>query len=132
MVKKNWQKELGWNAEQLDELRTTGFSYIRQGKYDLALPFFEALLVLDSQDSYDYQTLGALYVELNQPSRALRYLDRALKMEGGEHTPTLLNLTKAFFMLGKKDDALRLCRILKDDPIPAISNMAKAMILAYS
>lgn len=130
MSKRNWQKELGWNAEQLEELRTTGYSYIRQGKYDLALPFYEALQVLGSEEAYDCQTLGALYVELNQPSRALRYLDKALKMEG-DHTPTLLNLTKAFFMLGKREDGLRLCRILKEDPLPNVANIAKAMLLAY-
>lgn len=131
MGKKDWQKELGWNVEHLEELRTTGYSYIRQGKYDVALSFFEALEVLGSNEAYDAQTLGALYVELNQPSRALRLLDKALKLEG-DHTPTLLNLTKAFFMLGKREDALRLCRVLKDDPNPGIANMAKAMLLAYT
>lgn len=131
MVKKNWQQELGWSQQHLEELRSAGYAYIRQGKYDIALSFFEALTVLGSKEAYDYQTLGALFVELNQPSRAVRFLDRALKMEA-DHTPTLLNLTKAFFMLGKRDEALRLCNILKNDPHPQVANIAQAMLIAYS
>lgn len=34
-------------------------------------------------------------------------------------------------MLGRKDEAVRLTQILKNEPIPNISNVAKALILAY-
>ncbi len=127
----NWLEKLGWTAEQIEDLRYTGYSYIRQGKYDIALPFFEALTVLNPDSAYDHQTLGALYIELGKPSKALKPLDKALQIEG-DHTPTLLNLTKAFFMLGKVEEGLRLANILKNEPLPAVSNMAKALILAYS
>ena len=130
MSRINWLKELGWNEEHIEDLRLAGYSYIRQGKYDIALPFFEALTVLDPTSSYDVQQLGALYLQLNKPEVALKYLDRALKLEA-DHAPTLLNLTKALLMLNRREEALKLAEILKKEPDPVISNMAKALILAY-
>ncbi|MBA2368831.1 MAG: type III secretion chaperone [Candidatus Protochlamydia sp.] len=127
----NWLEKLGWKEEHIEDLRYTGYSYIRQGKYDIALPFFEALTILDPESVYDAQTLGAIYLEINEPAKALKSIDRALKLET-DHGPTLLNLTKAFFMLGKKEEGLKLAHILKNEANPAISNIAKALILAYS
>jgi len=126
----NWLETLGWSEEQLEDLRLAGFAYIRQGKYAIALPIFEALVVFDPESAYDVQTLGALYLQLGQAEKALKYLDRALKLEV-DHTPTLLNLTKALFMLGRKHEGLKLAEILSREPNPAISNVAKALLLAY-
>lgn len=131
MSRINWLDKLGWTEEHVEDLRYTGYSYVRQGKYDIALAFFEALTVLDPESAYDAQTLGAIYLELNEPAKALKSFDKALKLEA-DHGPTLLNLTKAFFMLGKKDEGLKLAHILKDEENPLIANVAKALILAYS
>lgn len=126
----NWRDTLGWKDEQIEEMRYMGYAYIRQGKYDIALPFFEALTVVDPESAYDAQTLGALYLQLNQPNKALICFDKALKLEA-DHAPTLLNLAKAFFMLGKRQEGLKLANILKDEANPSISNYAKALLLAY-
>jgi tetratricopeptide (TPR) repeat protein len=131
MGKIDWLQKLGWNEEHIEDLRYTGYSYVRQGKYDIALAFFEALNALDPESAYDAQTLGAIYLEINQPNKALKCLDKALKLEA-EHGPTLLNLAKAFFMLGKTEEALKLSHILKNESNTAIANVAKALILAYS
>lgn len=131
MSKINWREKLGWNEEQLDEIRFAAYAYLRQGKYDIAITFFEALNVLDPESAYDAQTLGALYVQINQPAKALKFLDKALKLEA-DHGPTLLNLCKAFFMLGKKDEGLKLAYLLKNEHDPLIANTANALILAYS
>lgn len=130
MSKINWTKELHWNEEHLDDLRYTGFAYLKQGKYDIAITFFEALAVLDPENAYDSQTLGALYLQINEPKKAIKWLDQALKIEG-DHGPTLLNLCKALFMLGKKEEGLKLANILKNEPSVQISNIAKALILAH-
>ncbi|HEY4831852.1 MAG TPA: tetratricopeptide repeat protein, partial [Waddliaceae bacterium] len=111
----NWRESLGWSEEQLEDLRFTGYSYIRQGKYDIALPFFEALVVINQDNAYDVQTLGALYLQLGQAEKAAKSLDKALKIEG-DHGPTLLNLTKALFMLGRTNEALKLAEILSREP----------------
>lgn len=130
MDKINWLQLLGWGEEQLDDLRYIGYAYIRQGKYDIGLSFFEALTALDSESAYDAQTLGALYLQIEQPKKALKYLERALKLET-DHAPTLLNMCKALFMLNKKEEALKLATILTNEKDPNISNVAKALILAY-
>lgn len=131
MSKIDWLDKLKWTDEQLDDLRFTAFAYIRQGKYDIALPFFEALCILNPENAYDSQTLGAIYLQMGKPQTALKYFDKALKLDA-EHAPTLLNVAKAFFMLGKKDDGVRLAQILKNEDDPFISNTAKALILAYT
>ena len=131
MSKINWIDKLGWTQEHIEDLRYTGYAYIRQGKYDIALSFFEALAVLDPNSVYDAQTLGAIYIQINEPAKAMIYLDKALKLET-DHAPTLINLAKALFMLGKKDEALKLSHLLKNEKNPLISNVAKALILAYS
>src|SRR5262249_8146421 len=120
----------GWNDDQLEDLRLAGYSYIRQGKYDVALPFFEALVAFDPNSVYDVQTLGALYLQLNYPDKALKTLDRALKLDT-DHTPTLLNFTKALFMVGRRQEAMKLAEILSREPDSYISNMAKALLMAY-
>lgn len=127
----DWQKKLGWNEDNLDDLRNTAFAYIRQGKYEIAEPIFEALVVLNQDNAYDAQTLGALYLQLNNPTKALKYFDIALKIET-DHGPTLINVAKAFFMLGKVSEGLKLVEILQNEPDFVISNTAKALILAYS
>ncbi len=127
----NWLERLKWGDEEIDDLRFTGFSYIRQGKYDIALAFFEALTALNPDNSYDTQTLGALYLQLNLPEKALKMFDKALKSEG-DHSPTLLNMSKALLMLGRKEEALRLANVLQNEQAIGISNTAKALLLAYS
>jgi len=130
MGKINWIEELGWTEEQTDELSVAGYAYIRQGKYDIALPFFEALAVLEPNEAYHAQTLGALYLQLGRAHDALKIFDKALMLEA-DHAPTLLNVTKALFMVGKKEEGLKLANILKKEPDSSISNPAKALILAY-
>lgn len=130
MSKINWREKLGWGEEQLDDLRYIGYAYIRQGKYDIGLSFFEALTALDSESAYDAQTLGALYLQMEQPKKAMKYLERALKLET-DHAPTLLNMCKALFMMNKKEEGLKLAAILSHESDSSISNVAKALILAY-
>jgi tetratricopeptide (TPR) repeat protein len=131
MSKIDWQKTLKINEDQLDDLRNTGYAYIRQGKYDIALPIYEALCVLDPKSVYDAQTLGALYLQLNEPAKALPSLERALSLEPN-HPSTLLNLAKAFLNLEKKEEGLKILNILKESKDTNVSNIAKALLLAFS
>jgi len=131
MSKIDWKKELGWTEDHIDELRVTGYAYIRQGKYEIALNLFEALNIIEPNDVYNAQTLGALYLELERPEDALPYLDKALKFEA-DHSPTLLNLCKALFVLKRYNEGLKLAEILENDPNPMISRTASALLLAFS
>lgn len=131
MSRINWREKLRWTDENLEDLRLAGYAYIRQGKYEIACSFFETLCLMNSGDAYDPQTLGALYLQMGKPAKAIKYLDRALQMET-DHAPTLLNLTKALFMLGKTEEGLKLAGILANESDLMISNPARALILAYS
>lgn len=130
MSRINWLEKLNWNEEQIEDIQNAAYAYIKQGKYDIALPFFEALVVLEPDNPYNSQTLGALHLQLGHAKEAIRALDQALKIEA-DHGPTLLNLTKALFMLGKRDEGLKLAHILKNEKDLSISNVARALILAY-
>lgn len=127
----NWKELLGWDDAQLEDLRFVGFSYIKQGKYDIALKFFEALSVLDENSVYDIQTLGALYLETGNHLAALDYLERAIKLEPN-HANTLINRVKTLFALGYKKQALTQAESLTTHENPSISQEAEALILAYS
>lgn len=127
----NWRERIKWTPESMDEIRIAAYAYIRQGKYDIALDLFEALTILDPDSAYDAQTLGALYVQLGNPAKAIKCFDKALKLEA-DHAPTLLNLAKALFMLGKKEEGLKLANILKNENNPQIASVARALIMAYS
>jgi tetratricopeptide (TPR) repeat protein len=127
----NWMDALKWSEENLEDLRNGGYAYIRQGKYDIALHFFKALCVLDTESAYNYQTLGALYLELGEANKAIEKLNRALQMKG-DHAPTLLNLCKALVLVGKKGEALKLAELLSKEKNAKVANMARALLLAYS
>lgn len=131
MSRIRWMKELKWTPEHLEDLRYTGYAYLRQGKYDIAINFFEALTIIDPESAYDAQTLGALYLQKGDPKAAIKWLDRALKIET-DHAPTLLNMCKALFMVGRKEEGLKLANILKKESNLAIANVATALILAHS
>jgi len=131
MAKIDWREKMHIEGDQLSDLRYAGYSYLRQGKYDIALKFFKALILLDRDNIYDCQTLAALYLETGSPGKSLSYFDKALQLDA-DHAPTLLNLCKAFFMLGKVEEGLKLAHILKGNADPKASNIARALILAYS
>jgi predicted Zn-dependent protease len=127
----NWLEVLGWGEEQLEDLRYTGFAYLRQGKYDIALPFFEALTVLAPMNSYDLQTLGAIFLQLNKPAEAIPYFNRALEIEV-HRAPVLINLAKALVMVGHVNEGLELAMALQNDRDKAIANSARALVMAYT
>lgn len=130
MSKIDWREKLGWGDDQIEDIRYSAYAYIRQGKYDIALPLFEALIIVDPNNAYNAQTLGAIYLQIGKAQDAIKALDLALKLET-DHAPTLLNLTKALFMLGKHQEGLKLAHILKNEKDILIANAAKALIMAY-
>jgi tetratricopeptide (TPR) repeat protein len=122
---------LGWNLEELEDIRFVGFSYIRQGHYELATSFFEALVILSSSTNYDLQTLGALYLQRGNHLAALNYLEKAVRADP-HHAPTLLNRAKALFALGYAKQGIMQAKSLQTNPQRNIADQASALILAYS
>ena len=131
MSQVNWLEILGWKLEELEDLRFVGYAYIKQGQYDIALTFFEALAILSNEHAYDLQTLGALHLQKGNNLLALNYLEKAHKLDPN-HAPTLLNRVKALFALGYKKQGFLQARLLEKHPEASISGPASALILAYS
>lgn len=103
MARVNWQEELNLNEEQINSLRFVAYTYLRMGKYDIAETFFKALFLIDRNNIYDLQMLGAIYLQKNNNAQALNLLDKALKV-APNHYPSLLNKAKALFGLGYKKE----------------------------
>lgn len=125
-----WLEVLGWGSEEIEDLRYVAYSYIKQGIYDVALTFFDALAVLAPPTFYDLQTIGALHLQLGNGLKALDYLDRALKIEPN-HLTTQLNRAKALFMLGYKRQGLAQALELEKSAEKEIASQASALVLAY-
>ena len=126
-----WLDVLGWKQEELEDLRFVGYSYIKQGLYDVAITFFEALIVLSQDSAYDHQTLGALYLQKGNNIMALNYLEKALKLDPN-HGITQLNKAKALLALGYKKQGLLQARLLEKNKLEPIANQASALVMAYS
>lgn len=125
----DWLQTLGWDKREVDDLRYVAYSYIKQGVYDVALTFFNALAVLTEQTAYDLQTIGALHLQLGNNQEALNLLDRALKLDP-EHLPTQLNRAKALISLGDKKEGVKQAKELEKSPDPNLRREASALVLA--
>lgn len=136
MEKIHWQTFLDLDQEQIGDLRLVGYHYIRQGKFDIARSFFEALAILQSQralheqDPYDFQVLGGLYLQLQDYDRALRYFDRALRLDP-DHPQTLINRAKSLFILKRFDEAMKAADQLRSCSVDSIRDMAEALQMAH-
>lgn len=126
----NWLELLGWNQHQLDDLRNLGYSYAKEGIFDTALTFFEALALLEPLQTYDLQILGALHLQKGNGLLALDFLDRAIKLDPSS-LETRLNRAKALFMLGYRRQGILQASELERCEDPAIAAQAGALLLAY-
>jgi len=126
----DWLEYLGWNIYQLSELRSVAYTYVKQGKYDIALKFFEALSLLSNQDAYDLQMLGAIHLQMGHNLDALNFIDQSLK-KAPNHLPTLLNRTKTLFALGYKKQAIAQAKSLLLTGDKDIVQRADALLLSY-
>jgi len=127
----NWKEFLGFDLTKLDDLRYVGYSYVKEGHYPIAIKFFEALTILDPRSAYDFQTLGALYLQTGQLQYALNFLEKALKLEP-QHELTQLNKLKALYLLGYYKQGHKLADELIKSGSLQIRTKAESLFLAYS
>lgn len=131
----DWIKRLGWDFNQLEDIRFVGYHYIRQGQYYIARTFFEALVALNAdqpiehQLAYDYETLGGIYLQIGDSARALRYLERAHRMQP-ENGRILLNKAKTLISLSRPLEGLEIAHILVGRKDPLLRDRAQAIILS--
>lgn len=130
MSKIDWADVLDWDEEKLDQIRAAAYAYLKQGIYDTALTFFNALALLTPQSAYDLQTIGALYLQLGNGEKALTHLDKALKLDPN-HLGAQLNRAKALFMLGKNTEGTLQAMSVEKGDNPSLANQASALILTH-
>jgi predicted Zn-dependent protease len=102
---------------------------VKQGKYDIALTLLETLEVLDSNDLYTLQTLGAIYIEMKKPEKALEFLLKALSLDP-QNEMILFNKTQALISMGSKAEALEDCKLLTNAKNPHIKRKIDAYLLS--
>jgi len=129
--KTDWKDVLGWDEDEINDLRFVGYSYVRQGHYTIALKFFEAIAVLEPMSAYDLQMVGALYLQLGENLKALTYIDRSLAINHNQ-PHTLLNRAKALLLLGYHKQGLSQAKKLQTNEDKSIVDQAEAILLAYS
>ncbi|HRW58126.1 MAG TPA: tetratricopeptide repeat protein [Chlamydiales bacterium] len=94
-----WLEILNWNETQLTDLKNVGYQYVLQGKYDIALKIYKALVTLNPNDNYNNKILGSIYLELNNPLEALNFYNQALKLDPDD-AYTEMNRAKSLYLLG--------------------------------
>ena len=129
MIGQEMLNVLGWGELELNNLQFIGFSYIKQGKYDIAKTLFEALEVLDATNPYNLHTLGAIYVETKEPYKALNVLEKALKLDP-QNELSKFNKIQALLSLGFKKQALEVCQELSGGKDQILRSKADAILLA--
>lgn len=126
----DWLETLGWHDTQINDLRSLGYSYVKQGSYTTALTFFEALTILAPFNAYDLEVLGALHLQMGNGMKALETFDNVIKLEPAS-LEAKLNRAKALFMLGYRRQGLLQAMELAKSEDASIASQADALILAY-
>ncbi len=126
----DWMDYLELNESTLDDLRLVGYSYVKQGCYDIAIDFFKALIILNPNSIYDLQTLGALYLQKENFMLALEYLDKAIKLAPFNYL-AMLNKTRALFSIGYTNQAMSQAKELEKCNNKKIAAQASALIKAH-
>lgn len=131
MATSNWKDILGWGNNQIEDLRFVGYTYAREGKYDIALNIFKSLTILNPKATYDIKTLGAIYLQMGHNIEALNCFEKALKLDP-EDAFIKLNRIKALYLLGYRDQATQEAKNLISFPHAQVSSTAQALINCYT
>ena len=87
------------SAEQLTKLFHEGNFLYTQREYEQALKSFEAVLALDSNNSFAMNKIGVILFDMGYVDASLAYFDRALEVEPN-NTWTLITKGRALGLLG--------------------------------
>jgi tetratricopeptide (TPR) repeat protein len=96
----------GWTAEEMSLMAGLGFALAEQGRTKEALRIFEGLAALDPHASYFQSALGALWLRMNRPERAVAHLNAALESDPRDFL-ALLNRGEAWMLLDDRAAARR-------------------------
>jgi tetratricopeptide (TPR) repeat protein len=96
----------GWTVEEMRLVADLGYALAEQGRDWEALIIFEGLATLAPATAYFHSALGALWLRLDEPRRAVEHLNKALGADSHDFN-ALLNRGEAFLHLGEHAAAKR-------------------------
>ena len=102
---------LGWSKRHFDETRSCAYLYFKQGSFDIARKFFQALVLLDPNSIYDQLMLGSSLLELDETKQALQCFNHVLDLKP-DHTQALFLRFKALLALQDNIQAQEIGRML--------------------
>lgn len=95
----------GWTAEEMRLVADLGYALAEQGRHNEAITIFDGLAALAPATAYFQSALGALWLRLNEPQRALQHLDAALEADARD-LPALINRGEAHMQLNETRAAM--------------------------
>lgn len=96
----------GWTVEEMRLVADLGYALAEQGRDGEALIIFQGLATLAPATAYFQSALGALWLRLDDPRRAVEHLDKALGADPRDFN-ALLNRGEALLRLGDQAGARR-------------------------
>jgi tetratricopeptide (TPR) repeat protein len=91
----------GWKAEEMRVVADLGYALAEQGRNEEAAVIFEGLATLTPATAYFRAALGALWLRMDEPRRAIRHLDVALRADPRDAL-SLLNRGEAYLRLNDR------------------------------
>jgi tetratricopeptide (TPR) repeat protein len=114
----------------LIENRQKAYSYVRLGKFRLALPYLENIVEQSPENVQDLKVIGMVLLHIYRATDAIVYLRKSLEMDPGD-AHVQINLASAYFDVGAIADGLSLCYPLKNHPDLYISQNALDLIAQF-
>ena len=90
----------GWTAEEMRLVADLGYALAEQGRHLEAITIFDGLAALAPATAYFQSALGALWLRLGNPQRALQHLDAAIEADA-QDLPALINRGEAHMQLNE-------------------------------
>jgi Flp pilus assembly protein TadD len=126
-----WREVVGWDQDEIEEMRAIAYAYLRQGHLALARTFYEALVVLDPNSLYDLRTLAVLRDLQGDTDGALTLYGKVLQLEPTDPFASL-GLAKAQLAAGRRGEAIPRLQKLSTIPDRRVAADAQALLQAYS
>lgn len=95
----------GWTAEEMRLVADLGYALAEQGRNEEAVTVFAGLVALAPATPYFRSALGALWLRMGEPRRALEHLGAALSADPDDIS-ALVNRGEARLQLGEREAAI--------------------------
>lgn len=96
----------GWTPDEMRLVADLGYALAEQGRNQEAIIVFEGLAALAPATAYFQTALGALWLRMEEPKRAIAHLNAAIKADP-QDIMALVNRGESYMQLGDRTAAIR-------------------------